>query len=184
MKLDKIYLFTVLLILISFSIQRKNKSKGLKRKNIKSPYFSFSKLNNIANLHSYRSFTENQDLLNQQEIVKDSVRLIYGFIPEKEIFVISFRGTKNVQNWIANLQRSMLDIDFCGTRVNVHQGFYSSYLLVKESLRSVVINIVSKNFTFEQLIFTGHSLGGALTTIASLDINCLFLELNNASKYL
>lgn len=183
MKFNKLLIICMIVfLLISITSQRKKSKKLRKNKNINSPYFLFAKLNAIANIHSYRSFTQNQDLLNQNEIVKDSVRLIYGFIPEKEIFVISFRGTKNAQNWIANLQVNMLPIDFCGNKVNVHQGFYSSYLLVKETLRSVVQNIITTNFTYEQLVFTGHSLGGALTNIASLDINCMFIELNNASK--
>jgi triacylglycerol lipase len=59
----------------------------------------------------------------------------------------------------------------------VHDGFYEIYKSLQERLKSVLINTVKFNTT---VVFTGHSLGGALSTLAYYD---LFPTYPNSTLY-
>jgi subtilisin family serine protease len=75
--------------------------------------------------------------------------------------VVAFRGTQNLANWIADLR-------IAGIRRNygvVHQGFCETYESVTDALHVHVAPLAATR----QLIFTGHSLGGAMATLALSD---------------
>jgi len=48
-------------------------------------------------------------------------------------------------------------------KIKAHYGFYSSYLLAREFIHNIVKS------TNKEIIFHGHSKGGALATLAALD---------------
>ena len=77
-----------------------------------------------------------------------------------DIVLIAFRGTENVADWIA---------DFNALRVTrpygkVHRGFYHAFNDVRSSLEAVLAPVRNR-----RLIVTGHSLGGALATVAAAE---------------
>lgn len=65
-------------------------------------------------------------------------------------------------------------------QTNVHSGFWNSYFAVREfihlKLREILVINPSK------VIFTGHSLGGALATYAALDFS--IHSLTRINKYI
>lgn len=69
-----------------------------------------------------------------------------------------FRGTSNVHDWLTNLDA------WRGTREEfvgeVHQGFYDALMIVLDD----IVPLVQKDH--KTLYITGHSLGGALATLA------------------
>lgn len=72
--------------------------------------------------------------------------------------VLVFRGTSNVQDWLTNLDAwTVKRPEFTG---EVHQGFYDALMVV---LDDIVHHLQSHKI----LWITGHSLGGALATLAS-----------------
>ena len=81
---------------------------------------------------------------------------------------MAFRGSTNLANWITN-------IDYAKTNyknvpgAQVHEGFYSAYRAVSSQVISNVKGLVGK-YSTASLIFTGHSLGGALATFAAVDV--------------
>lgn len=81
--------------------------------------------------------------------------------------VVMFRGTEFIHDWLDDFDfvPSPYDpIPGCGT---VHQGFQLVYYSIRDSLRTTIAALASK---CNQLIITGHSLGGALCALAAPDL--------------
>jgi len=98
--------------------------------------------------------------------------------------VLSFRGTASFKNVLADLRAwyaahpPLRGRPFMGTRPYVHQGFLRSWEAngLREKVVSRVNEIVSSlaettcSMTKVRVYVTGHSLGGALATLAAYDI--------------
>ncbi|MEO0536411.1 MAG: lipase family protein [Cyanobacteria bacterium P01_A01_bin.123] len=85
----------------------------------------------------------------------------------QELLYIVFRGSDKDIDWITNLrmrQKVYPYGDENSTDVRFHLGFMDAYFAVREPLLDYIRKIPQY-----KLIFTGHSLGGALATIAILD---------------
>lgn len=72
---------------------------------------------------------------------------------------IAFRGTAQLRDWIANLNNFSCEADY-GT---LHRGFYHAFQAVKGQIETVLRKYVR---SAESVMITGHSLGGALATVA------------------
>ena len=88
--------------------------------------------------------------------------LVYAFWNDKDLFFV-FAGTMTKAQAYVDLQYPLVPTIF-GSGVQCHSGFYNSYMSVRSSLKSLARIYKNKN-----LFITGHSLGGALSTIAALD---------------
>ncbi len=81
--------------------------------------------------------------------------------------IIVFRGSESLMDWLTNLrfrQQVYPYGDDTTTKVRFHQGFMNAYFCVREAMKAVLAQHPDA-----QLVFTGHSLGGALATVAALD---------------
>lgn len=78
-----------------------------------------------------------------------------------------FRGTDKSIDWINNLQfrQQIYPYGDGNSDVQFHRGFMSAYFAVRDQVLAAVEKAPQPN-----LIITGHSLGGALATIAALDL--------------
>eukprot|EP01060_Flectonema_neradi_P004916 TRINITY_DN1324_c0_g1_i1.p1 TRINITY_DN1324_c0_g1~~TRINITY_DN1324_c0_g1_i1.p1 ORF type:complete len:1165 (+),score=227.60 TRINITY_DN1324_c0_g1_i1:42-3536(+) len=104
------------------------------------------------------------------------------------LLVVSFRGSSNVKNWKDDLkfprmpwtemtEGEEVKNGYCYTKTPlVHKGFLS----VWKSVRDLVFNVVEKykNDTDTTIIVTGHSLGGAMATLASYSLAKHFQEIS------
>jgi hypothetical protein len=82
--------------------------------------------------------------------------------------IIAFAGTKSKENVLTDVK--ILDVPFgaCGnSKTRVHAGFLQAW----DSVRTKVFQHVTQ-LTTETVVFTGHSLGGALACLAGLDVAC------------
>ncbi|KAJ3101033.1 hypothetical protein HK100_004610 [Physocladia obscura] len=87
--------------------------------------------------------------------------------------IVAFRGTSSFDTWISDLLIAKPDYDLPaappGTKV--HYGFLSLWQAVRDEVIQNVENLLGKHGTKNiNILFTGHSLGGALATIAAADI--------------
>lgn len=87
-----------------------------------------------------------------------------------KIFVIGFRGSEETgaADWITDLKFVPVAYPFApagAANISVHTGFVEAY----SSVRDAVLQ-AAKNAAQKQIVCVGHSLGGALATLAALDI--------------
>jgi hypothetical protein len=79
--------------------------------------------------------------------------------------IVAFRGTQNSLDWEANLDAIEIGHPVGGA---VHKGFYELYQTIKPELCAKLASLVGNEV--QDIYVTGHSLGGALSTLATVDI--------------
>ncbi len=82
--------------------------------------------------------------------------------------IIAFGGTANPADVQTDLRVGLKLVSYLPPNCKVHEGFDAKYATVRASLREEVRRL-NPAADAERLICCGHSLGGALATICSLD---------------
>lgn len=91
----------------------------------------------------------------------------YAYITPDTVW-IAMRGTVNKWHWLSNLR--ILKTDYYGIRS--HRGFSESARSVLEQVRSVLDDHEGK-----RIVFTGHSMGGAVATLLAVACRSTPVEL-------
>lgn len=93
---------------------------------------------------------------------------------------VAFRGTSSQQDMLDNLNLAMCDI-FCSnsTRgVRVHKGMYLQFMAIGGHIMQDINKLLDASRTpVKRIVVCGHSLGGALATIAAPTFAEMFPEL-------
>ncbi|KAI8258457.1 Lipase [Colletotrichum sp. SAR11_239] len=88
--------------------------------------------------------------------------------PVRQNIVVACRSSHNVRNWITNLLFGFEDCDFADG-CKIHSGFSNAWDEVKDEIIASVQAAKAANPGFS-VVATGHSLGGALATIAAAEL--------------
>ncbi|PWY92235.1 triacylglycerol lipase precursor [Aspergillus heteromorphus CBS 117.55] len=83
-----------------------------------------------------------------------------------ERLVVAFRGSRTLENWIADLTFVFEDIDDICSGCKAHEGFWKSWETVADTLTSEIETAMT-TYPGYTLYFTGHSLGGALAMLGA-----------------
>lgn len=79
-----------------------------------------------------------------------------------DTLLVTFRGSAGLQDWLGNLNAFSTSASYG----SLHRGFYFAFQAVKSSLEQVMKDMGTDN---RMLVLTGHSLGGALATVAAAE---------------
>lgn len=102
-------------------------------------------------------------------IVTSMDELAYiGFNSEYKQIIVSFRGSTNLKNWIQNLKFIHTLYPYCDG-CKVHKGFWEVWQSMKDQVMRAVSGLHRQHSNYD-IIATGHSMGAALATLASVDI--------------
>ncbi|MFD2114851.1 Mbeg1-like protein [Paenibacillus yanchengensis] len=92
----------------------------------------------------------------------------FGFIMSSpQATIVAFRGTSSAVDWISDFIAQQTTFSPVKQAGQTHKGFTDIYLSMREQL----LDILLQTPLDRPLFITGHSLGGALATLAALDLS-------------
>jgi hypothetical protein len=93
-----------------------------------------------------------------------------GVLPSDKSIYVVFRGSGSTRNWIANLDAWKVDYtSFPECNCKVHKGFYEAEQAVIGAIIKEVTRLKQLHPKYAVKV-TGHSLGAALSQLASMDL--------------
>ncbi|KAJ1948397.1 hypothetical protein FBU59_001614 [Linderina macrospora] len=102
----------------------------------------------------------------------DTVDANVGYLAYKENtkeIIIGFRGSQTLFDWITNADFGKDSWPSSVSGSEVHSGFLDAHNAQASTIQSKIAELVAKYPTFN-IVFVGHSLGGALAAIGAADL--------------
>lgn len=146
-------------------------SSKIKLDPIKLPLYTFLHTLSLCE-NSYNNDNSNCILISNKDT--DAQCKIFFNIDKSNTIYIVFRGTSSLDDWKTDLK--IRQETFLYDDVKVHRGFLEQYLSIHQDIVKCIKPLL--NFTNE-IVITGHSLGGALSTICAVYLK----EIPSSNKY-
>ncbi|KXN64646.1 alpha/beta-hydrolase, partial [Conidiobolus coronatus NRRL 28638] len=86
----------------------------------------------------------------------------------RKLIVLGYRGTRDITNWLYNIDTSFTDADLPSpyNEAQYHTGFNTMTKALLSDSRDALRNALKK-YPNHKVVFTGHSLGGALAAMTA-----------------
>ena len=160
---DKAYL-CVLLSKLTYNEIPDYELKGRKRINV-IPSYDYRELIKKGSSSKVTTILQNSDFGNVFTIFR-KYAVIIG-VRTKKVTFIAIRGTKYLYDWKINLNLFKQKLNVFSKVVEFHKGFYRA---ISECFQDIITNVSDDIKNNIPIYITGHSLGGALSSI----LNCLW----------
>ena len=82
--------------------------------------------------------------------------------------IVSFRGSRSLDNWLTNLNFDLSNTDICAS-CTAHRGFWNSWVDARSTVLPTVKAAYAQYPTYK-ISVTGHSLGGAIAPFAAAQL--------------
>jgi predicted lipase len=100
----------------------------------------------------------------------DDVAGFVGVLPSDKSIYIAFRGTRDLRNWMVNLNAFKTNYTlYPQCECEVHKGFYDALEKIKDQLIADVLALKQRYPTYKVKV-TGHSLGAALAQLFAMNL--------------
>eukprot|EP00903_Cladosiphon_okamuranus_P008420 g8094.t1 len=103
------------------------------------------------------------------EGIRDMIQDTQGFIAANDdVILVVFRGTQEIIDWVTNLRGAPRGVDWCSPRdgCSIHRGFDDAMNSMWEPMHKQIKELYGDG-KGRKLYIAGHSLGGALATVAA-----------------
>jgi len=100
-----------------------------------------------------------------------------------KLIVISFRGSRTISNWIANLDFGMTDASDLCDGCEAHTGFLKAWETVSDDITSQ-IDSARQTYSGYTLVLTGHSFGAAVAALGGTALRNAGYALDLVSRLL
>ncbi|KAJ3304834.1 hypothetical protein HDV03_002216 [Kappamyces sp. JEL0829] len=107
-----------------------------------------------------------------------------GYSLPRKTIVLAFRGTRTLNGWIRDLRFALPDcpFDLAPEGAKVHLGFLEAWNFLKPAIELAFLELVAA-YPHSSLLITGHSLGGAVATLAAVDLYSAYFSLPISNRW-
>jgi len=97
-----------------------------------------------------------------------TARAVVWLSPDARILYVSFRGTSTVHDVLSDISISSVKLTDGMHTAKVHSGFHKYFMSLFVDLKGLM---KTHALDYDRVVLTGHSLGGAIASIASIYIH-------------
>lgn len=120
--------------------------------------------------YNFSNITKGTEILYADDSKPKKLGFFIAINKKENFIIISFRGSSNIENWLTNIDESLLNVDNIYKTKNafIHRGFFENvfnnevYFKIERELSNI-----QKQYPNFKIIFTGHSLGGCSSNLAA-----------------
>jgi triacylglycerol lipase len=139
-------------------------------------------------LYEFDEYVSSLDLYTEYMGITDNDRStefgdVAGFLAADQtnnLLVLSFRGSRTISTWIANIDFGLTDASDLCTSCEVHSGFWKSWETVADDLTAKIKTALT-TYSGYKLVLTGHSFGAAVATLGGTALRNAGYELELVS---